>query len=424
MSLQLVEDVGPNAEMAAPTKGTGCSGTRADRVTRGRPDSLVNLLDAIITAVGAELGVDAKARLVRRLRSATTDASTPDPTISSLCRAYCAFADTYYQRPSGLRVSEPAAIRYAVQPLRRLFGRSPVSQFGPRRLKEVREEMVKQGWCRRQINHQIGRIKRMFKWAVEEERIPASVYHALQAVSGLRAGRTTARESDPVKPVPQHLIDAVVPLVSRQVKAMIELQLLTGMRPGEVCIMRTCDIDQTQQPWAYRPEHHKTEHHRHERIVFLGPRAQITVAPFLKIGQPSAYLFSAAEADRERRQRLNELRKTPLSCGNRPGTNRKRRPKRTPGERYAATSYQRAIYDACRKAFPVPAECDPAQVKQWRRDHSWHAHQLRHNAATKLRKEYGLDVAQVVLGHKTLAVTQVYAEKDTAAAQEAMLSGG
>jgi len=42
----------------------------------------------------------------------------------------------------------------------------------------------------------------------------------------------------------------------------------------------------------------------------------------------------------------------------------------------------------------------------------WHPHQLRHNAATQLRKEYGLEAAQVILGHKTITVTQVYAEKN------------
>ena len=45
----------------------------------------------------------------------------------------------------------------------------------------------------------------------------------------------------------------------------------------------------------------------------------------------------------------------------------------------------------------------------WRRQHVWHPHQLRHNAATRLRKEFGLEAAQVILGHKTLAVTEVYA---------------
>lgn len=62
--------------------------------------------------------------------------------------------------------------------------------------------------------------------------------------------------------------------------------------------------------------------------------------------------------------------------------------------------------------------------KAFRADHSWHPHQLRHNAATMLRREYGLEAAQVILGHKTLTVTQIYAEKNVAAAQAIMLKIG
>jgi integrase len=42
----------------------------------------------------------------------------------------------------------------------------------------------------------------------------------------------------------------------------------------------------------------------------------------------------------------------------------------------------------------------------------WHPNHLRHNAATALRKEFGLDVARVILGHSSPAVTEVYAEVD------------
>ena len=69
----------------------------------------------------------------------------------------------------------------------------------------------------------------MFKWAASHELIPASVHHGLATVEGLRKGRSPARETDPVKPVPEAHIDAVKPLVSRQVRALIDLQLLTDL---------------------------------------------------------------------------------------------------------------------------------------------------------------------------------------------------
>ena len=284
--------------------------------------------------------------------------------------------------------------------------------------------MVERGWCRKTVNNQVGRVKRMVKWAVENELLPADRYHALQAVAGLKLGRTTAPDMPPVKPVPDGLVAAVLPHVSAQVAAMINLQLLTGMRPGEVCIMRTCDIDRSGEVWLYTPSRHKTQHHAHVRQVFLGPQSQQVVAPFLKEQEPEAYLFSAAEAEEEFRRQKHAARKTPMNWGNVPGSNCRRRPKVKPGDRYRRDSYTRAISRACEVAFPTPPKLDGDQTKQWLKDHHWHPHQLRHNAATRLRKEFGIDAAQVILGHKTLSVTEIYAEKDVATAQAIVMQIG
>jgi integrase len=205
---------------------------------------------------------------------------------------------------------------------------------------------------------------------------------------------------------------------------MIQVQLLTGMRPGEVCIMRLCDIDRTSQPWAYRPSHHKTEHFHHERVVFLGPKTQELLLPLFKEQSPETFLFSPIAAVQERLVRQHAARVTPLSCGNVPGSNRKRNPKRRPGDCYCPISYCRAIVRACRMAFPVPGGLSGTEAITWRRQHSWHPHQLRHNAATRLRKQFGLDIAQVILGHKTLAATQIYAERDMESAQKVMAEIG
>jgi integrase len=364
-------------------------------------------------------------RLVEELAKQQRSRRTPRRmTIARLCKLYQEYADVYYQSTDGQRGSEATTIEHALRLLRKNFGRSLVIDFGPLKLKAVREEMVTKDWCRKTVNDQIGRIKRMFKWAVENELIPPDLYHGLQAVGGLRAGRSSARESKPVKPAPERLIEASLKHVYSPVAAMVRIQLLTGMRPGEVIIMRTADIDTSEQPWRYTPLHHKTEHHGHQRVVFLGPKSQEVIQPFLKLENSSAFLFSPVDAVEERKERYHALRKTPMSCGNVPGSNVKRRPRRVPGAKYDTGSYARAIKRACEVAFPVPEGLTPEQVKLWRKQHHWHPHQLRHNAATKLRKEFGIEIAQVVLGHKTLAVTQVYAERDVEKAQKTMLEIG
>lgn len=44
-------------------------------------------------------------------------------------------------------------------------------------------------------------------------------------------------------------------------------------------------------------------------------------------------------------------------------------------------------------------------------DH-WHPHQLRHTLGTEIRRKYGIEAAQVLLGHARADVTQVYAQKN------------
>jgi integrase len=368
--------------------------------------------DATLRRIGQEL---ASGRTVTR--------GPKSITITRLCRLYMVHARDYYRCADGRRTTEATTIEMALRPLRKLQGRTPVNDFGPLRLKRVREAMIQMDWCRKHVNAQVGRIKRMFKWAVENELIAPGIFQAIQAVGGLRLGRSAARESLPVKPVPEPLIEAVLPHMAAQVRAMVQLQLLTGMRPGEVTTMRTTDVDTSVQPWRYTPAHHKTKHHGHQRVVFLGPKSQEVIRPFLKPEAPEAYLFSPIDAERERRAQIHARRKTPMSCGNTPGHG-KRRPRRTPGEFYKTCAYARSIAYACGRAFPAPEGLEPETAKAWQRQHHWHPHQLRHNAATRLRKEFGIDIAQVVLGHKTLAVTQVYAEKDVEKAAKTMLQAG
>jgi integrase len=94
-------------------------------------------------------------------------------------------------------------------------------------------------------------------------------------VAGLRAGRTDAREKPPVGPVSDEAVERTLPYLTATVASMVRLQRLTGMRPGEVVLMRAVDIDMGDPTcWVYRPARHKSQHHDRDRLVFLGPRAR------------------------------------------------------------------------------------------------------------------------------------------------------
>jgi integrase len=153
----------------------------------------------------------------------------------------------------------------------------------------------------------------------------------------------------------------------------------------------------------YAPASHKTAWRGHQRHVYLGPRAQTVLKPWLRTDIES-HLFQPLEAQQWRREQKRAARKTPLSCGNKPGSNVKQRPAKAPGRLYTPRAYHQAIRQACIKV-DVP---------------HWHPHQLRHNAATWLRKEFGLDVTRACLGHRSPRITDMYAELDFAKAQEAM----
>jgi integrase len=111
--------------------------------------------------------------------------------------------------------------------------------------------------------------------------------------------------------VSEAAVEATLPHVSPQVGAMIRLQPLTGMRPGEVVLIRACDIDRSETAWTYRPERHKMQHLGHERPIFLGPKAQEVLRPFLKL-DPTAHLFSPREAEEARYARRRSEARAPL----------------------------------------------------------------------------------------------------------------
>jgi integrase len=319
---------------------------------------------------------------------------TQDPCVDELILAYIKYVDGYYTTGN-----EPTNIRCALRPLRRLHGQTRATAFGPLALKAVRQSIVEDDICRNEVNKRVRHIVRMFKWAVENEMVEPSVYQALKTVPGLKKGRSTARESVPVRPVPDAHVDAIRPHVAHQVWAMVELQRLTGMRSGEVTIMRGVDIDWSGEIWVYTPSKHKTQHHGKERKVPLGPRARAILIPFLRDG----YLFSPKDVMEEHYAARRRDRKTPMTPSQRARVQVAKR-KRQPGDHYTTASYQRAVAAACKRA-DVP---------------HWHPHKLRHSAATRFRKEFGIDAARVVLGHSSAAVTEVYAEADHEKARSVM----
>ncbi|MBI83421.1 MAG: hypothetical protein CMJ81_09515 [Planctomycetaceae bacterium] len=239
-------------------------------------------------------------------------ASTPLLLVSEVLVKYLEYAENYYLGGNSSS-KEFRAMVDAVAPVNEFYGDSPADEFGPLKLKTLRQHLVEHGLCRTEINKRVGRIKRVFKWAVSEELISSSIHEGLRSVTGLKFGRTTARESEPVKPVEERLIDLTLPFTSPQVDAMVRLQLLTGMRPSEAATMQSVYIDRNEDIWLYEPDNHKNRWRGHRRAIPLGPRSQEIMKPFLDRPE-SQFLFSPAEAEEWRNEQrvLHRNRRTPV----------------------------------------------------------------------------------------------------------------
>jgi integrase len=319
-------------------------------------------------------------------------------TVNALILRFLQHAVVHYRRADGSLTHEVIHFKQAFRDLRRLFGNLPAAEFSPLKLKTLRDEWVTAGYARSYVNQRVGRVKRLFKFGVAEELVPALVFQALQALNGLQRGRSEARENEAVQPVAAEAAHNTLPFLGRRVAAMVQLQMLTGMRSGEVVRMRPCDIDREGLVWVYRPNVHKMSYRDKDRIVPLGSRAQAVLEPFID-GRPlEVYLFDPREEQTERNAKRMATRKTPVRPNNR--TQRVASPKRSPRAHYTPDTYGRAIARAC----------EAAGIEHW------HPHQLRHLFATDVRRQFGLEPTQVLLGHAHACITEVYADKNLKAA--------
>jgi integrase len=290
-------------------------------------------------------------------------------------------------------------VKQALRAVREMYGDTPAAKFGPIAFKALRLKMIEAGLAITTIRDRMGVIRRMVAWGVENEMLPADALARIKAVAGLRAGRDGVKPSKKVKPAPEADVEAILPHAGPVVRAMVELQALTGMRPQEVRMIRTGWIDRTGELWLYQPVRHKTVDLGKDRIIPLGPKAQELLKPWLK-ADPDAPLFSPAESRAAFLRDQRARRKTKVQPSQR--DRRKKAPKRKPGAMYTRDSYKQAIERGCRKAG-VPV---------------FKPNQIRHAVATRVRREFGLEAAQVLLGHTKADVTQIYAERNLALASD------
>ena len=260
----------------------------------------------------------------------------------TLVALYLIHCEKHYRRPDGIPTGETQQVAYTARPLLQLYRELPVSSFSVHTLKRVREAMVASGLSRKTVNQRVWRIRRMFRWAAEEELVQPDVLASLSVLRSLQEGRTEAPETDAVTAVSEEHFLAVLPLLRTPVRSMVILQWFSGARPGEVRDFRLAHLSQMNDPvWLYTPPQHKTRHRGKPRYIGIGPKSQEVLRPYLtRVPRPDPEkpLFSPRDAMEERDHVARVNGRSPRSESAIRGRSRQRF-----AEQYTRSSYRHAV---------------------------------------------------------------------------------
>lgn len=344
-------------------------------------------------------------------------------TAADLATAYAAHAARHFVKRD--RPTHTAKNAARVRDLVHRFpkGRIPIEQCTPLWLRELRtfiaaatrDTTVKpaRSITRGTLNEYVAIVLRMFRFGASFEFCEPSLWYSLKALEPLKKGRPpdpNARplpEGKPVDPVLRSWIQRTRRHLGRTVRIMLDVQLLTGMRPNELCWLRPCDLSATRAAGVtlYRvpAEANKTDHEEDAapRTVWIGPRAMRLLSMLPEPSHARAFYFSPVAAATEFYAARSAARRVPMYDSHEPDLRRSRkraagRPPRLDREQYSPDSYRRAITRGCQRAS---TKASPIHFSPY---------QLRHNCATTIANREQIQVAQVMLGHRSISTTVRY----------------
>lgn len=231
-------------------------------------------------------------------------------------------------------------------------------EYTPLVYRKHREQIATTGSrCARHVNDLMRLVQRVFRWGASMEMCALEVYERLKTVDPLKA-HEVKKQSTPRRPATRADVLSTLLELSSVPRAIIELILFTGARPGEICSIKASEITRAGPggTWVYRPIKHKTGHHGKRRFVVFGPRGQ----KILEECWPTRgdYFFPAV-----------------LKVGY-----------------YKPDSLYQAVQHACDRAG-VPR---------------WFPYSLRHLRMTELAVDKGLETAAAVAGHGEIQTTRLY----------------
>lgn len=285
-----------------------------------------------------------------------------------------------------------------------------VDSFGPDELNAIRDVLLvskyKSGkklkhYTRRGINDILGWIIKSLKWGVGRRIVDIETLICIEnEFKKLKMGEKGAIDNGKRKKITEEEFLRVVGVSNSVIGDMLTLLWNTGMRPYEVCEMRPYDILRDDpECWIYIPGRdktpvgqHKTTRYGKVKVIPLAGKCIDILSNRIKDFNSKEYIFNPQDSVAEYRETRRNNRKTPLSCGNTTGSNRKNNPKKKPGKRYTSGS----LNQACKRS------CERAGVKKFV------PYDFRRTVATKTRADLGKEAARTLLGHAEESTTEIY----------------
>jgi len=336
--------------------------------------------------------------------------TSADVTVGELARAWIASIERErggkHRRASNWNGAIAAA--RALRPVAAM----PAKDFGPRALQDVRRRLVDTPILRkrrlpdgtetteaiprsrRYVNDTVGRIRQLFNWAVGLELIPPERAYALSRIRALPIGQ--GRETDRRTEVTAEVVNATLPHLTDEVRALVLFIRWTACRPSEAARLRMCDVHDTDRPiWRYRPPMHKTAHRGQFRDVPIGPQARAILEAHAKGQADDEYVFDP-------RRSLARV------VSNGATIKLRRKPSSRVGNVFTSDAIRVAIQRAA-AAAGVPA---------------WTPYQLRYLRLREIRRDYGPEAARATAGHTRDSMTAHYAPPSWEAAAGAAAASG
>lgn len=166
-------------------------------------------------------------------------------TVTTLAIEYAKAARKKY----GPESSEWSRIQKVLQTIRETYGDLLAHEFGPVRFENYRQSGVAEGLSRSTVNRRAGYVKKMFKHGVKFELMTVELWQRLESLDPVEMN---GKQPKKVMPVDLSFVRATQDKLTSVLADLVEVQLLTGMRPGEVCNLRPCDIDRGAEVWVYK----------------------------------------------------------------------------------------------------------------------------------------------------------------------------